>query len=569
LNNAGAVNLSTSVDGAGRLNGTGQVGNVVMAANTGGNRAAINPGTLGQGDVGTLTLSSLQVNGGSLRFDLFSPGSTQDFIQVNGAATFSGAATIEPGPTGEVGTYTVMNASSISLGVAPTIVQPGDSRNAYTLDLSTPNQIKIGVTGGAKDLRWAGTASNEWDVVGAINWLDLNPPNAAERFFNGDDVVFNDLAAAANRSVVIPVATTVIPGSMTINHAAGSADYVFSGPGILSATGTLTKEGTGGAIIAVSNSSTGAVIINAGSLQIGNGGAVGGLGNGSVTNNAALIFNHTHALTQNNVISGTGSLTKSGSGTLTLGGTSNFSGNTVVTAGTLRVSNFLALGDATGAVTVQSGGALDIGGITPADVGGGFQSKQFNIAGTGVGGTGALVNTGNSQNEAFQRITLTADATIGGTGRMDLRNGGATLNLAGFNLTKAGTNTFNVAGGFISDGNIIVNAGVFSIECNTAVTDFASGKNITVNNATLQLIGAEGTLTITRPVVLNGTVTNGTSATVGASALGSTIQLTGNGTAAVNANGANNQLTLVGAISQDASPRSLTKTGELVIVLFW
>ena len=73
-----------------------------------------------------------------------------------------------------------------------------------------------------------------------------------------------------------------------------------------------------------------------------------------------------------------------------------------------------------GAVNISNGGSLDLSGITTANSANTFGAKQFNIAGSGVGGTGEITNSGAlAQQNALQNVALTADATIGGTGRWD------------------------------------------------------------------------------------------------------------------------------------------------------
>src|SRR5439155_11467495 len=133
-------------------------------------------------------------------------------------------------------------------------------------------------------------------------------------------------------------------------------------------------------------------------------------------------INRTDSPTLSNAISGTGSLESLGSGVVTLDGASSYTGTTTISAGTLRVTKSLSLGATPGgAVTVASGATLDIGGNTVAN-NLNFGAKQFFIAGTGVGGNGAIVNNGaTAQQNAFQKVTLTADATVGGTGRFDIR----------------------------------------------------------------------------------------------------------------------------------------------------
>ena len=72
-------------------------------------------------------------------------------------------------------------------------------------------------------------------------------------------------------------------------------------------------------------------------LRIGNGGTTGALGAGAVTNDGQLSFNRSDDAICASAISGTGTVTQMGTGKLTLTGTSTYSGNTSVNAGTLEL----------------------------------------------------------------------------------------------------------------------------------------------------------------------------------------------------------------------------------------
>lgn len=102
----------------------------------------------------------------------------------------------------------------------------------------------------------------------------------------------------------------------------------------LSGSGALTKSGTGTLVLTGDNSYAGGTTISAGSLQIGDGGTTGSV-SGHIVNNGALIFDRSDAVSFNGAISGSGSLTKEGAGTLTLTGTNNYAGATIINAGTL------------------------------------------------------------------------------------------------------------------------------------------------------------------------------------------------------------------------------------------
>ena len=164
-----------------------------------------------------------------------------------------------------------------------------------------------------------------------------------------------------------------------------------------------------------------------------------------------------------------------------------------------------ALGtNATPGTTIAAGATLDVGGFGAANVANGFGAMPFSIAGTGVGGAGAIINSGTlAQQNAFQNISLSADATVGGTGRFDIRGGTPVLNLNGHTLTKVGTNQFSLVGAAVNSGNVVVNQGTFSIEAATVIDNTVPADTITVNTgATLQFFANSGT--VSRPIVING-----------------------------------------------------------------
>src|SRR6201999_4377135 len=93
-----------------------------------------------------------------------------------------------------------------------------------------------------------------------------------------------------------------------------------------------------------------------------------------------------------------------------------------------------------------------------------YGAKRFNISGAGVGGNGAIVNTGAAQQNAFQNIVLTSDATFGGAIRWDMRGGTNFLDLAGHTLTKTNVNQISLVSPRVTSGNIIINQGTLSFE---------------------------------------------------------------------------------------------------------
>jgi autotransporter-associated beta strand protein len=106
-----------------------------------------------------------------------------------------------------------------------------------------------------------------------------------------------------------------------------------------SQAGKLTKLGSGTLTLTAPSTYSGGTTITAGTLQLGDGtsGKDGSL-LGNITNNAALVYNVFGNQKVGSAISGTGTLTKVGAGTLTLSGANSYTGETMVNAGTLRLS---------------------------------------------------------------------------------------------------------------------------------------------------------------------------------------------------------------------------------------
>jgi autotransporter-associated beta strand protein len=108
--------------------------------------------------------------------------------------------------------------------------------------------------------------------------------------------------------------------------------------GATASTGVaITKVGTSILTLTGTNRNIGTTTINAGVLQIGNGGIVGQLGSGAIVNNATLVYNRSDNINVPNPISGSGNLVQFGSAILTFDGTNTSSGSLVISNGTVAV----------------------------------------------------------------------------------------------------------------------------------------------------------------------------------------------------------------------------------------
>lgn len=135
--------------------------------------------------------------------------------------------------------------------------------------------------------------------------------------------------------------------------------------GILRGAGQVRQAGAGTLVLAGENAFAGTTVVDAGTLQVGDGGNRGSL-SGNIVNNANLRFDRADDAVYAGAISGAGATTKLGAGTLALTGDSSaYTGATQVAAGTLQVDGKLG-----GQVLAASGSTLSgsgtLGGVTIA-----------------------------------------------------------------------------------------------------------------------------------------------------------------------------------------------------------
>ena len=138
-------------------------------------------------------------------------------------------------------------------------------------------------------------------------------------------------------------------------------------------------------------------------------------------------------------IGGDGSITKAGAGTLILGAANTYTGGTTISAGTLRITNPLALQNST--VTL-SGGTLDLNNLA-ASVGG--------LAGTGnVDLRGQVLTLGGSNQDSTFAGNIISSSGVASVEKV----GTGTINLTGTNTYTGGTVLRSGALGITTDANI-------------------------------------------------------------------------------------------------------------------
>ncbi len=550
LNGANTYTAATTVSAGRLLTNTASFGSSVTVAS--GASFGVRVATAGQ----TFSAPSLTLNAGStgLSFDFGILGNAT--APVITAATFapnSGVTVTFNGANLVAGSFPLIKYTTLGgagFGALNLILPP---RAAASL-VDNPGNSSVDLNIASIDYpRWTGANGSAWDTA-TQNWKEIGSGNATnyiEGTAGGSDAVLfdNDPSVLGN---VVNLSSTLSPAAVTVNNP--TADYLFTGPGKLSGTTGLTKLGARTLVLANSgvNDYSGVTRINAGVLQLGDGATVGAgqFGSGPIINNALLVLSRPDDFYVANVIGGSGGITKVGTNTVTIAANNTFDGPIVISAGTLRIGAATALGSTAGNTTVFSGATLATGGQN-------LGSEVIRIVGTGVGGLGALVNNTADQLQSLRFLTLSGNATIGGTNRIDIRTngGGETLDLAGFKLTKIGAARFSIVGTTVTPGDFDITAGSVQIEAASVVQ--GTGAFTYSAGTTAFYSGTTGT-NITRVMVWNGNAVDSAGA-VGA--INSPIILGGN--VAINATA--NTFTIGGPII--GTGFGLTKIGAGTVLL--
>ncbi len=329
-------------------------------------------------------------------------------------------------------------------------------------------------------------------------------------------------------------------GMQTISRAlSGTGNFVKDGAGVLVIDGANTFSGTytlqsGDTVFNSVTAENGApsVVINGGRLLLGspfaNGtatiGNLSGTGGSISTAYGAAVGTRTLSVNQTVDATFAGAMqdasggrvlafTKTGAATLTLAGAGAFTGPANILQGALKIGNSTALGATNYSVTkvvIGSGATLDLNG---------FGDTKYGVTLAG----GALVNTGAATARNLiqtPNLLLSANATVGGSGDFAMiasGYGANSLDLAGFTLTKTGTNSLGMASTTATAGTIRVEGGAIEMGISNGGTGFtgtstainlaATGSKLTVTRASTigSLSGAVGTL-----LALNNTLTIGT-----------------------------------------------------------
>ena len=487
------------------LNGAGTV--VLSAANTYGPASGSVGTILGGGGV-------LQMGNGS------SIGAGD--LSMSGSATIraNSAFTLANNILDNAGTVTIDdNGNNLTLSGVISGAGAIGKNGAGLLSLSGVNSFTGGASisaGAVKLLNASGLSVNGNVNLGAGTTLDLN----------GNSPVLGGLNSSFSDATV----DSLSGGAVTLTVGATNAFATFAGS-IKNTSGSLTlvKAGTGTQTLTGTNSYTGGTTINAGTLQIGNGGTNGNLGSGTLLNNGGLSFNLTGTNVFASQITGTGAVNLANSSlALKLHGNNTFTGPINMTfggGGSLWITNASALGVGPKLVLCNNGnnsihldgssGGINVDGSIAFQLSNG-SGVLFNDAGSNTisGPIGMVNGNGNCYvlvNSGFLDLAGGV-STVAGNNPRTLVLGGAGNGLVSGNVTDAGpvaSLTKLDAGTWTLTGTANNYSGPTVVDGGTLVIngDHTGSGNLTVSNV--------GTLIVNGHNYGSGAVTVATNGTLG------------------------------------------------------
>lgn len=473
-----SIQIDRSSATGGRLNIFGLSGAAVGGATSFANAVNVTANsTIEMLNTGSISLGALTIGTNTLTTTAFG-NTTLNFAGTtlggNPTFTVAGGQTLTPGAI-DFGaanrTFTKSGGGTIVLGAAGTNF---GAINRLTVTAGTANVTNGDALGGTPDLTVSGGTANLGPYTG-LNSLTVsggtaNLPNVA----------------------TVPVAT-VSGGTTNFTQPVTTTTYTQTGG---------TTNFNGGATATT-------VALNGGTMNVGgasNFASLAGTGNPTLAVSGSNVLTYGSGNQSNTFagfVNGTGSLVKVGTGTQTFtSGGSGFSGGTTISGGQVTATRPGALG--TGAVTLQNGTTLAIGGLPGSTING------FNLNGSGwtLNGGPAVTNdvltlTTNANNQTRSAWFNTAQPTNASfTAVFDYTRGAGSGNPADgftFTLQNQALTALGGGGGGLGYSGITPSA---SLQINIYNPN---GRGIAVR--TNGAVAGGGNYTATAPVdIFNGTV---------------------------------------------------------------
>ena len=419
-------------------------------------------------------------------------------LNVTGTLTFSVTPTVKVGVSASLSpstSYPLITVGGTAPTAVPSLVIGG--RNSYPgANLSwSGNTLYLNVVSVssslAQPLHWAGSGTGLWNSGdgGNLIWNDNNVTPQSTFYLDGDQVAFDEKYISANQTVALN--STVYPASVLVSNS--NYNYTITGTGSISGTNSLTKNGNASLVLQPGVNTTGAVTINAGTVQVLSssgimaGGLTGSGGTLDLTKN-----NITVNLTSGQTNAYAGAMTgyfPTSAGTI---GTGGF-GLKMPTSGVLILNGSISLAADPGTFTSPSRSRINPAGTSEIDFSGTTLLTNVavyasdNAIARFTGGTHLLAGTNGNYTLNIQSSgQIIVDNGTVNTPWLNIGFGGAgnasfTLNGGSLNIYNGLTNSAINIGGNVSSGtsSLNLNGGVLTVP---KISDADSGITISGNN---------------------------------------------------------------------------------------
>ena len=568
---ASAVAVSSGLNPAGTLSGTGAVGATTISHGT------LAPGTPGN-PTGTLTVNGNLALSSDAGYVLNVNGTNASTTNVNGAATLSGILTAVAAPGSAASysaadTYTILNASGgVSLNfwglgisgsfgnLVPYLAYNTNGANNNVVMGLTAGTAWLGATPTSGEYLWSTTTNWAGGIVPAaipastaftatagpastVATFGGTPPPAATPVAINSLATANALLIASSATAPFPFAINdggllVLAGTGIVNNSAYAPQFTVGGS---AGSGTLELE-------IAATASNAAITNNDG------GSTIFGILNDvdTVTAGTASIINNNGGSTTFYADSTAGSATI----TTYSGGATAFYNNSTAGAATIVTNN----GGTTTFYNYSTGGnavfITNTGGVVDFGSSDGPLSNPDNVSAGAIeetdGGTGGEIELSSN--------TLTITAGVPATSFAGVISGSGGLTIAGGTTTLTGTNTYTGATA-IDGGTLAVSGSAGSIATSSGVAVNSGGTLSGSGTVPAVTVASGGTLAPGAPtgtLTINGNLTLDSGADYAA-----TIDGGSNSTAAVT--GTANKATLNGTFTAIAGGGTYSPTAYTVL----